>query len=223
MNKLELCQRLRQEVGGAGSGPTSTVSQTGESGRLVRYIETADEDIQRARQNWDFMRASFTVQTTANVAAYSATDCGINAFRDWVRNRFKSYLTSGTVAGEILLYELDYDHWYEVYNRGTPITGSPIHFTVLANRSFSLSPIPNGIFTITGEYQKSVTTLSGDSSTPVYPPEYHMLAVYGAMMSYGRFTGATEVYQDGANRYEQMMQQMEATQLPGIRLAGPMI
>jgi len=222
MNFLELCQRLRQEVGGAGTGPTSTASQTGESDRLVQWIATADEDIQRARANWNFMRAAFTVQTTAGVAAYSASDCGITAFRDWVQRRFKSYLTSGGVAGEIMLHKIEYDQWYEVYNRGTPITGSPSTFTILANQSFSLAPIPSGIFTISGEYQKKVTTLSGDSSTPAYPEEYHLLAVYKAMMSYGRYTGATEVYQDGYNRYVEMMAQMELTQLPRIRLCGPL-
>jgi hypothetical protein len=222
MTFLELCQRLREEVGGAGTGPTSTTSQTGESGRIVKWIATADEDIQRARANWNFMRAAFTVQTVSGTAAYSAADCGITAFRDWVPKRFKSYLTSGGIAGEIMLYPMEYEQWYQQYNRGTPVTGSPFAFTILANRSFSLAPIPDGIFTISGEYQKKVTPLSGDSSTPIYPEEYHLLAVYKAMMSYGRYTGATEVYQDGYNRYAEMMAQMELTQLPRIRLGGPL-
>ena len=218
MTFLELCQRLRQEVGGAGTGPTTTVSQTGESGRIVRWIATADEDIQRARAGWNFMRAAFTVQTVSGTAAYSAADCGITGFRDWVPSRFKSYLTSGGVAGEISLYQLEYEYWYQLYNRGTQITGSPVEFTILANRSFSLGPVPNAIFTIRGEYQKKVTTLSGDSSTPIYPEEYHLLAVYKAMMSYGRFTGATEVYQDGYNRYREMLAQMELTELPQMTI-----
>ena len=222
MTLLELCQSLRQEVGGAGTGPTTTVGQTGESKRIVDWIIDADQDIQRERPSWNFMRSSFTVQTVSGTAAYSATDCGITAFRDWVQSRFKSYLTSGGVAGEIMLYPMIYEQWYQQYNRGTPVTGMPFAFTILANRSFSLAPIPDGIYTIRGEYQKAVTALSGDSSTPIYPAEYHMLAVYAAMMFYGRFTGSTEVYQDGANRYAKMMAQMELTQLPRIRMGGPM-
>lgn len=223
MTFLELCQRLRQEVGASGTGPTTVLNQSGELARIVAWIASADEDIQRARPNWNFMRASFSVQTVSGVAAYSATDCGITAFRDWLHNRFKSYLTSGGVAGEAMLYPMDYDQWYERYNRGTPVTGAPFAFTILANRSFSLAPIPDGIYTVRGEYQRSVVTLADDSSAPIYPGEYHMLAVYKAMMSYGRYTGATEVYQDGYNRYAEMMAQMEKTQLPCIRLGGPLI
>ena len=79
-----------------------------------------------------------------------------------------------------------------------------------------LGPVPNAVYTVNGEYQRAVTTLTANADTPIYPSEYHMLPVYRAMMSYGRYTGASEVYEDGKNNYARMLSEMERTQLPEI-------
>lgn len=227
MTFLALSQRLLQECGGSGIGPTSVSNQSGEQKRIVDWISTADEDVQRLRNDWLFMRSGFTVNTVSGTAAYAHGDCTdttsgvpIAAFRDWDKDTFKIYLAASGVAGERPMDYLDYASWYAIHNTGTQTASFPTNFTVLSNRAFSLGPKPDGVYVVTGEYQKSVTTMTANTDVPVYPSEYHMLPLYLAMMSYGVYAGATEIYQAGSNKYKKMLAEMERTQLPEMQLGG---
>lgn len=214
MTFLELAVRLRQEVGGSGTGPTAVTNQTGELKRIVDWIATSDEDIQRLHNDWLFMRGSFTVNTVASDGSYTAADCSVTDLREWRREGFKIYLQSAGVAGETHLNFMDYPTWYDLYNTGTQNSGHPIWFTIAPDQSIKLGPKPDGVYVISGEYQKSVDTLTAAGDSPIYPAEFHMAAMYRAMMKYGRYTGATEVYQDGKDEYRKLKTEMERTQLP---------
>lgn len=220
---LQLAQRLRQECAGSGTGPAAVTGQTGELKRIVDWIATADEDIQRRHNAWKFMVGSFTLNTVADDNSYAAADCvvPVTNLRDWKKDSFKIYLLSAGVASETALDYIDYQSWYELYNTGPQTSQQPRHFSIGNDLSLKLGPAPNAVYRISGEYAKSVTTLSANADVPVYPGEYHLLAVYRAMMKYGRYTGATEVYQDGQNEYRRMLGQMEISQLPELLMAGP--
>ncbi len=224
MTFLQLASRLRQEVGGSGTGPTSIANQVGEYARFCSWIIEADEEIQRKYNQWRFMVGSFTLNTVADDGSYAASDCitPVTDLREWRLHTFKIYLLSGGVGGEVPLNFIDYDRWYSLYNTGTQGSGFPVHFTVGNDRSIKLGQLPNGIYRISGEYQKSVTSLSGASDTPSYPAEYHMLPVYVGMMRHGRFVGASEIYQEGKRLSTNMMAEMMRTQLPRIKRAGPL-
>lgn len=217
---LQLASRLRQEVGGSGTGPTTVVSQSGEYRRFVDWIATADEDVQRLHNEWRFMVGTFALDTVAADNSYAASDCitPVTDLRDWKQETLKIYQTS--TADETKLHWMDYQDWYEIYATASQSSARPCHWTVGNDQSIKLGPTPDAVYRITGEYQKSVTTMTVDASTPNYPAEYHLLAVYGAMMMYGRYSGANEVYADGSNRYKKMLSEMRRTQLPRLRLAG---
>lgn len=219
---LQLASRLRQEVGGSGTGPTSVANQTGEYRRFVDWIATADEDIQRLHNDWRFMVGTFSLNTVADDNSYAAADCitPITDLRDWKKDSFKIYQTS--TSDETPLEWIPYQDWYDLYNTGVQSTTRPCFWTIGNDQSIKLGPTPNAVYRITGEYQKSVDTMTVDADTPNYPAEYHLLAVYGAMMMYGRYSGAMEVYADGENRYNRMLAQMELTQLPTLELGGSM-
>jgi len=219
---LEIAVRTRQEVGGSGTGPSTVTNQTGELGRIVSWAATADEDVQRVCNNWLFMNGSFTVNTVASDGSYTATDCSITDLREWLIGTFKIYLSSSGVSGETELFYIDYETWYQLYNTGAQTDGVPIHFTIAPDQSIKLGPKPNDIYVLSGEYQKSVTTMTDNDDTPVYPPEFHMAAVYRAMMKYGRYTAASEIYQDGEKEYKRMIREMARSQLPKIKLGGPL-
>ncbi|MBT9174194.1 MAG: hypothetical protein DDT21_02605 [Syntrophomonadaceae bacterium] len=227
MNFLQLCVRLRQEVGAAGTGPSSVTGQIGENKRLVDWIATADEDIQRLRNEWLFMRAGFRVNTVTDQAAYAPTECTdtasgllITRFRNWVKDSFRIHLAAAGVRSETELSFIGYDDWYRLYNFGAQPASFPSQFTILHNQSFSLGPRPNAVYVVSGEYQRAATTLVNNNDIPAYPSEYRMLPVYRAMMSYGRYSGAPEAYHDGHDRYRQLLGEMERTQLPELQFGG---
>lgn len=222
MNFLQLCQRLRQEVGASGSGPASVALQSGEYKRLVDWIATADEDVQRAENDWRFMVGSFSLDTVASTPSYlpSVFVTPVTDLRDYKRDSLKIYQTS--TADETPLPYTDYQDWYRRFNTTAQTTGRPYCFSVGDDLALLPGPLPGAAYRITGKYHKSVTTLSADASTPPYPAEFHMLAVYRAMMKYGRFSGAIEVYQDGETEYKKMLSQMRRTQLPEVTAAEPL-
>jgi hypothetical protein len=224
MTFLQLAARLRQEVAGNGTGPSAVTGQTGELKRIVDWIATADEDVQRMFNQWKFMVGSFTLNTVADDGSYTAADCNtpITDLREWRKDSFKIYLSSGGVGTEVPLDFIDYQDWYEIYNTGSQTSGSPVCFTIGNDMSIKLGPKPNAVYVLSGEYQKSVDTLAANDDVPVYPAEYHMLPVYLGMMSYGRYTGASEVYQDGQRLSKKMIMQMRRTQLPSIRMGRPL-
>jgi hypothetical protein len=221
---LQLCQRLRQEVGAAGTGPSAVTGQTGELARIVSWIAEADEEIQRERDNWRFMRGSFTLNTVADDGSYAASDCTtpISDLRKWDEHSFKIYLSASGVSDESQLHYLDYQAWYDVYNVGSQTSSRPMYFTIDDNQSILLAPKPSAVYVVSGKYYKSVDTLAASSDEPLYPAEFHMLAVYLGMMKYGRYTGAPELYTDGERLYKKMLRQMERTQLPRVRPFEPM-
>jgi len=223
MTFLEICKRLRQEVAGAGTGPSTVVAQTGELGRIVAWAATADEDVQRLHNEWRWMVGSFTIDTVIGDNSYLPADCiiPITNLRDWRRETLKIY--TGTVANESRLLFIDYQNWYDTYDVGIQTNQRPINFTVGNDQSLKIGPAPNDVYRISGEYQKAVTTMALDADVPQYPSEYHMLPVYLGMMSYGRYTGANEVYVDGENRYKRMIKQMERTHMPRFTIAEPLV
>lgn len=224
MTFLQLARRLRQEVLASGTGPSAVTNQVGELQRIVDWIATSDEDVQRMHNQWKFMVGDFTIDTVAGDNSYAASDCvtPVTNLRDWKRDSFKLYLLANGTADEIPLVYLPYSDWYRIYNTGSQTNSRPFHFTIGNDMSIKVGPTPDAVYRISGEYQKSVTTMTGDSDTPAYPAEYHMLAVYRGMMKYGRSTGAIELYQDGEKEYNRMLNEMELTQLPELELGGPL-
>lgn len=222
MTFLQLAARLRQECAGNGTGPATVTSQTGELKRIVDWVAATDEEVQQEHDTWRFMAGSFTLNTVADDGSYAAADCvtPVTDLRSWRETSLKIYLLGTGVADQTRLRFMDYDQWDATYNTGAQTSGRPLYFTVGHDMSLRLGPAPNAVYRISGEYQKSVTTMTNNTDTPVYPAEFHMLAVYGGMMKYGRYTGAGEVYADGERMYKKLMRRMERTQLPRLRLAG---
>lgn len=221
---LQLAQVLRQEVGAAGTGPSTVVSQSGEYARIVRWIADADQEIQQEHDNWRFMVNTFTLNTVASDGSYSASDCivPVTDLRIWRDRMIKIYLLSAGTTDEGYLRYVDYESWYSKYNTGPQTPSRPIHYAIGNAQELLIGPIPDAVYRISGEYQRSVTQMTSDSNTPLYPAEFHMLPVYLGMMKYGRFTGGTEVFQDGERLYKKMLNRMERTQLPRMNSKLPL-
>lgn len=221
---LQLCQRLRQEVGAAGTGPTTVINQTGEYQRLVDWIAEADEEIQRETDEWRFMVGNYALNTLVGVASYLPSDCipPITDMRKWKERRPKMYLLASGVTDEQELTYIDYDDWYHRYGTGPQSNSRPRHWAYGNAGELLIGPRPADVYRISGEYQRVVTPLTLDAQTPIYPAEFHLLPVYLAMMSYGRYNAATEVYSDGERKYYKMLSQMRRTQMPRLNRSIPL-
>lgn len=223
---LQLAQELREEVGGTGNtaSPSAVTNQVGELRRIVNWIAKSDEEIQRKHNEWKFMVGEFSLNTVAGDNSYASTDflTPVTNLRGFKRDTLKIYLLATGTTDECKLHYIPYQHWYDTYNVGSLANDRPRFWTIGNDLSLKIGPTPNAVYHISGEYQKSVTTMTNNGDSPLYPAEFHRLAVYLGMMKYGRFTGAIEVYQDGERMAGVMMREMERTQLPEVLRAGPL-
>lgn len=216
MTYLQLVQRLRREVGASGTGPATVIGQAGEYQRLADNIADADEEVQQEHDSWKFMSGTFSLTTAATVAKYglAAFTPPITDLRGWKATGAKCYLQSVGRVSEWPLYWMDPDEFDAIYGTGVQGPGVPRYFSTNDAGDMLIGPTPNAAYVITGKYARAASRLAVDADVPKYPAEFHMLAVYLGMMKYGRYTGATEVYQDGERLYNKMLLRMRRTQLP---------
>jgi len=220
MNFLQLCQRVRQEAGISGSGPTTTVNQTGEMRRVVDWVQTAWLDVQNANPDWLWMQDGFSFSCTVSQAAYTPVQAGVTDFASWIIADVRVY--TGTTANEYQMTFVPYADFKAVYMLGTIPTGRPTFFTVMPDKSLRFYPTPDAAYTIYGDYQKTASDLSGDTDTPGCPDRFHMIVVYGALKKYARYEAAPEVFEDASIEYKRFLSNLAQDQLAEIGFAGPL-
>lgn len=223
MNYLQLAQKLRQECGVAGSGPTTVVDQIGEAKRLVDYINDAWLEIQGLHDTWNFMREDFSLQTTAGVGDYLPSVASLSDFRHWHRETLRCQKTAYGVSDEQWLVEWDYQVFRDTYRYATQTLGRPVVFAVKRNGSaLMLGSIPDDVYTITGEYQRVPTALAADGDTPDIPEHLHMVIVYKAMEFYAMFESAGEVLARAQRGYGRLLTILEREELEEPHLGDPL-
>lgn len=99
MNRLTLAQSLREKCGITGSGPSTTLSQTGEMLRVVNWIDEAWLQIQTLSDWWQWMRGDFSFDTIAAQREYvpSASPLSLTNFARWYTDpdhTWRAYLLS---------------------------------------------------------------------------------------------------------------------------------
>lgn len=221
MNFLSLCQRLRQEAGLSGSGPASVIGQTGEMKRVVDWVASAYEDIQNLHATWRFLRDSFSFSTIASTQDYTPTAVSLTDFAAWVKNDIRIY---SSIEDE---YPMEYVPWgifREAYYFGThrTTTGRPTVVTVRPNNSLTLWQIPDAVYTVNGEYYKSVQSMSANADAPVIPARFQMIVVWKALVHYGAYTGADEKYAHGNAEYKKLLSMLEFDQLEDMTFGEPL-
>lgn len=230
---LELVQKVARET--SASEPSTTTGQTGESRRLVDWVNDAWLDIQNKHDTgWRWLRHGFTVNTAASDDTYTYSDCSdstsasaITRFGQWRLNdnclRPKCYLTSSGVGSEYWLNYLCWEDFCHIYKIGSQSTGSPAHITIDPQNQLVIGPTPDAAYTITGEYYRSAQTLVADSDTPEMPEQFHNLIVWYAMEHYGYSEIAQEAIGKAKTFGKRMLKQLEGNQLERIKIAGPMV
>lgn len=233
MNYLQLTQRLWQEAGVAGAYPglTTVANQTGELQRLVSWTNDAWRDIQNAHDDWGWMRSSASFATVAGQANYplgtgpGTAGVAASAYGRWLPNTARNYVTSvGTNSEAAMDVESSYDAWRDTYFFGAArsTTSRPSVICVGPDKTLYLGPVPGAGYTVTLDYFTARTDLSVDADTPALPAKYHMAIVFRALMYYGAYEAAPEVYQRGELEFGKLMARMTQDRLPPVEWAAPL-
>lgn len=218
---LYLVQRLAQECGVASNvqaSLTTLVGATGEAARLRDWIATAWFDLQALHLDWKFQRRPVTFATIDGQATYTPVEAGIaiDTFGRWHLDSFRSYQTAGGINGEILMEKMEYEPWRDLYQLGALRTSKsqPFVVTQTPDQSLGLGPVPLAGYTVLGDYYLAPKELSSDLELTTLPAHHSkFIVVAKAMMSYGAFEAATEVYQRGELEYKRLLSKLENDQL----------
>lgn len=221
---LQLVQRLHQDVGASGTAPTSVTGNTAgsEAQRLCDWIADAWFSIQAFHQNWKFLRLSTSFTTVNGQATYTQAQAGVTAgtLGQWIKKSFRVYHTATGFSSEIELDWWDYEDWRDTYQLGVMRTtySRPLVVTeVPATKGLALGPVPLVGYTVVGDYYRAPIRLAADSDTPGLPENHDSIGIiYKAMLDYGGFEAAGEVYQRAYAGYKEFLSKLEKDQLPPI-------
>lgn len=175
------------------------------------------------------MRSSFTVNTVANVDTYAFGACTdtvssslITRFKRWYPTEFQLFLASAGIGTSHWLIDEPWDDFKRVFRVGSQTPGYPSIVTVSPQNSFVLGAKPDGIYTVSGDYQKSAQILAADADVPEMPVDFHQLIVYGAMRKYAAYSGASEVWAEAKEAASKLMRDLEIDQLPPPGFGNPL-
>ena len=212
---------------------STVIGQTGRNLEAVEAIKEAYIDIQNRYFNWRWMEHRFSLQTVADTGTYAYTDAtdeatasAIDRFSHWIFDDMQPltvYLTSGGVGSEHDLVAIDWDSFRWLYRRGTQNAQYPQHYSIDPQNNLVFGPIPNGIYTISGSYQRGPQLLELDADVPDMPAQYHNLIWAYALEIYGLNHAANNILVKSARLAKRRMRQLEGNQLPAIPTAGPMV
>ena len=228
---LQLCQKTAREAGIPGSGPSTTIGQTGQFADIVRWVSDSYIEIQnRHGGHWRFLRHEFTLTTASADDTYTFGDAvdstsatAITRFSEW---RFADrtapptiFLQSAGIGTQNWLIYADWEPFKQIYRISTQVDSYPAHITVDPQDQIVLGPQPNDIYVITGEYWRSAQVLAADADVPEIPTQFHDLIVWYALENYGYSDTAQEAINRAVKKKKTYMRQLERNQIERFSVA----
>jgi hypothetical protein len=222
MNLLQLVNQARVECGVSGPALSTAQNQTGESARMVSWVQQAWIDLQTSKEDWLFLRKPFNFNTVGAQWQYTATDAGLSDFGNWKRDSFRCSSVGQDFKDEQLMNFMEWTTFRNLYRyanmRNT--TARPVVISITPEKDMAFGSTPDQAYVIDAEYYTQPVSLSADSDTPGLPDRFHMAIVYRSMMYYAGYEAAPEVLSRGDFEYRRLYSRMEIDQLPTL-VSGP--
>lgn len=222
MNLLQLVNQTRVECGVSGPTLSSVQNLSGESARILAWVQQAWIDVQTSKEDWLFLREPFEFNTVADQWEYTAADAGLTDFGNWKRDSFRASTVNNLYRDEQLLNYMDWSTYRNLYRyanmRNTK--ARPVVVSIMPNKDLAFGSTPDQAYTINGEYYTQPVGLSADTDVPGIPSRFQMIIVYRAMMYYAGYESAPEVLARGDFEYRRLYSRMEIDQLPTM-VSGP--
>ena len=226
---LQLCSKLREKTIDSGTGPAAVTGQTGQLARLESAVSDGSVRLQQDREDWQWMRKSFYVDTVASDGAYAYTDCtdtvsvvAIARFARWYQDCFKAYLSTDGVGTEYPLVWLDWETFRRIYRYGTQTDGKPVYVSMDPTQAFVLGPKPSAVYRVSGDYQIGPQIMTANADVPEMPTRFHDLIVYEAMVEHGFNSVAPEVIRFAQSEGTRLRAALELDQLPQVMYGAPL-
>lgn len=197
---LSICQDVGTDSGliSFQNKPQTVVGAVGKWAEIVSFTAQAWRDIQRGRQDWEYLRAEFSHALTIAKADYTPAELGI-ATRfarfavDQPADGFRPMrLYETSEADSLDLFQISPEVWSQVYGRGSQQPNRPTEYA-LAGGKLYLGAIPDKAYTMKGRYWKAPQILALDADVPDLPEHFHDVIKWrGIMKVSGKDTAFTD-------------------------------
>ena len=205
MNYLQLCQRVHDIAGF--QGQFNSVSATGYQAVIVRAVQDAYEDIQRYRDDWDFLQKRKVVGVGPSQSVYTLADLGLENLQQYKYVNFNSRR----------MMEMEFET-YQLYDFSNWSTHQPHYWSwEYATMDFYISPVGEN-YDIEINYIDELDTLSINTDTPRILSRHHQCIVYGALMKVGTYLGKMTLYDMYAIKYAEALGQLMRESNPPKRI-----
>lgn len=165
----------------------SVLNAPGRQEKMVEWVIEAWRQIQTSRTDWSWMRREFSAPLIIGQSRYTAVQLGLTTFSRWVQSSplFHPYALYDPANGqseEQPLTEIPFAEWKQRWARGVHDALRPREVSVDYERRLCVGPKPDKIYTLTGEYFRSVQILVADTDVPICPEQHHGTIVWRALM-----------------------------------------
>lgn len=222
---LQITQKSVRESGTTQSvSPSSVASQTGRLLQFVNWTADAWTWVQNKHSFWRWMRKEFSgKETVSGTARYTAASWSITDFARWREDDIREgyypltiYKQATGVSDENYLRQVSYEYWRSVYGRGTQTNDRPSVYAISPLNKICLGPIPDAVYIIGGEYQKTPQVLSDNDDVPECPARFHDIIVWKALIFAAEFDEAPLYIGRASKNFTEMMGQLELDQLAPV-------
>lgn len=227
MNFLQMTAAVKRESGLTGGAPTAFATATGDDLRIFHWVSWAWRDIEMMHETWAWRRGEATATTAGSRTLSAAATFGLADFGRWMQPddtyRPSCYRVTDTVTAERPLFWMEYNAFRLTYELGSHTAAGPQYWATKPDGSMLVGPTPDAPHIVRAQYIKRHMPLeeqaSPDAATPGMPTDFHPLIVWKALMQYGGFDAATEVWQRAERNYNSMISSLLQSQLPPMRWA----
>lgn len=217
MNFLSMARAVREIVGMQGNGPATTTNAVGPEAVLVSFVRDAYIDIQNLRDDFDFLNAKGTFNTSIGNSEYSLLNIFGSSTPDFKKYDKDSFRI--TRDGKKLVMAYKDREALELYSMNSSNQNVPRLFTIdYSDQSLILHPAADAIYTVDFRYWKNPEILSTEGQVPKLPSAFHLLIVYKAVEKMAIYLGAQSAYSEYSLEAARMIGQLMRSSLRSKRL-----
>lgn len=226
---LDLVKETERESGTMATVLSTTASQSGRHLKFVTWVASAWTDLQRERDDWQWMKGLWSSPLLAGVSFYDAASLGIARWGQWTYDRPARqdvflYLPSEGRSTEGALPFRPWEAFVATCLRGsaTEESGKPALYSVAPDGKIHLWPSPDAAYVLSGEYIKAPQVLAADADIPEMPAAYHDAIKYRALLIMAVHDEAGAQIDMWMRDLDRIRQAMLRTQTPRIEFGGPL-
>lgn len=220
MNFLQLAQAVKRESGLSGGGPVSLATAVGDDARIFQWVNWAHRDICLMHETWLFRRGSALGQTSTAAMPHdlAAPGFGLTDFANWMRASREyapsAWRVSDGQRTEHSLTWLDWDVYRARFVAGEHDAGTVRFWSIDPSGQLRVGPTPDSAHMVRADYIKDVVDMTANTDEPMLPARFHPLIVWRALLEYGGYDAASEVYQRADRNYASSLPALLQAQLP---------